>query len=101
VDRAVLGEGIIRWPGLDKAQVSGPDEFSAPTRCEALHPSEEGHVIHLDAPLSEQFLEIAIGQAVAQVPAHRARTMISGGNRKPLNAAFGTADTGRQRRELI
>jgi len=28
-------------------------------------------VIHLDAPLSEQFLEIAIGESIAQVPAHR------------------------------
>jgi hypothetical protein len=40
-------------------------------RCEALHPPEEGHVIHLDAPLSEQLLEIATKEAVAQVAAHR------------------------------
>jgi hypothetical protein len=62
-----------------------------------VHPPEEGHVIHLDAPLSEEFLEIAIGEAVEQVPAHSEDDDL-GREPEPLNAAFGTADTGRQRR---
>jgi hypothetical protein len=38
-------------------------------RREALNPPVDGDVIDQDAALGEQFLYIAVGQAVAQVPA--------------------------------
>jgi hypothetical protein len=38
---------------------------------EPLHPSIDGDVVDLDPALGEQFLDIAIGQAEAQVPADR------------------------------
>jgi hypothetical protein len=37
---------------------------------EALHPAVDGDVIDLDAALGEQFLNVPVGQAEAQVPAH-------------------------------
>ena len=40
-------------------------------RREPQHPPVDGDVVDLDAALGEQFLDIAIGQAEAQVPAHR------------------------------
>lgn len=39
------------------------------TRCEALHPPVDGDVVNLDAALGEKFFHIAIGQAVAGLPA--------------------------------
>jgi hypothetical protein len=39
-------------------------------RREPLDPSEQGHVIDLDPALSEEFLQIPVGQPVAQVPTH-------------------------------
>jgi hypothetical protein len=41
--------------------------------CEGLHPPVDRDVIDLDAALGEQFLDVAVGQAVAQIPAHRDR----------------------------
>src|SRR5829696_4911290 len=38
---------------------------------EPLHPPVDGDVVDLDTPLGEQFLDVAVGQAEAQVPAHR------------------------------
>src|SRR5664280_2357702 len=38
-------------------------------RRESLNPSEQGHMVDLDAPFGEEFLKIPIGQSVAQVPA--------------------------------
>jgi len=38
---------------------------------EPLHPSIDGDVVHVDAAFGQQFLDVAVGQAVAQVPAHR------------------------------
>ena len=38
-----------------------------------LHPPIDRHVIDLDAALGQQLLDIAVGQAVAQIPAHRDR----------------------------
>jgi hypothetical protein len=47
----------------------GVDEL----RCECLHPPVDRHVIGLDAALAEQLLDVAVRQAVAQVPAHHDR----------------------------
>lgn len=38
---------------------------------EPLHPAVHRDVVDLDAAFGEQFLDVAIGQPVAQVPAHR------------------------------
>jgi hypothetical protein len=38
---------------------------------EPLHPAVYRHVINLDATLSEEFFHVAVGQRVAQIPAHR------------------------------
>jgi membrane-associated phospholipid phosphatase len=40
-------------------------------RCESLHPAIDGDVIDLDATFGEQFLDVAVGEAEAQVPADR------------------------------
>ena len=50
-----------------------------------LHPPVDGDVIDLDTALGQQFLDIAVGQAIARVP-RTATTMTSLGNRKPANA---------------
>ena len=38
---------------------------------EAMHPPEQGDVIHVDAALGEDLLKVPVGQAVPQVPADR------------------------------
>jgi hypothetical protein len=38
---------------------------------EPLHPPEHGDVVDLDTTLNQEFLDVAVGQVVAQVPAHR------------------------------
>jgi hypothetical protein len=40
-------------------------------RCEALHPPVDGDVVDLDAAFGEQFLDVTVGESVAQVPANR------------------------------
>ena len=55
---------------------------------EPLHPAVDGDVVDLDAPFGEQLLDVAVGQAEAQVPA-TASTMTSGGKRKPAKADCG------------
>ena len=42
-------------------------------RCEPLDPPVDGYVIDGDAALGEQFLDVPVGQSVAQVPADRDR----------------------------
>ena len=49
-------------------------------RGEMLHPSLKGDVVHLDAALRGQLLKMVVGQAKAQVPAHR-QDVTSSGNR--------------------
>jgi hypothetical protein len=40
-------------------------------RGESLDPPVQGHMVHLDAALGEQLLQIPVGQAAPQVPADR------------------------------
>ena len=42
-------------------------------RGEPLHPPVDGDVVNGDAALGQQFLDVPVGQAVAQVPADRER----------------------------
>jgi hypothetical protein len=55
--------------------VVGPDHFlgsgHGEQRRESLHPPVDGDVVDLDAALGEQLFDVAVGQAEAQVPAHR------------------------------
>jgi hypothetical protein len=39
--------------------------------CEAQYPAVDTDVIDGDTPFGQKFLDVAVGQAVAQVPAHR------------------------------
>jgi hypothetical protein len=39
-------------------------------RSKPLHPAVNSHVIHLDAPLGQQLLHVAVREPIAQVPAH-------------------------------
>ncbi|MDT7732670.1 MAG: hypothetical protein QOK45_2923 [Mycobacterium sp.] len=41
------------------------------------HPPVDPHVIHLDATLGQQLLDVAIGRGVPQVPAHRDRDYLA------------------------
>jgi hypothetical protein len=40
-------------------------------RGEPLHPAVDGDVVHGDATLSKKLFDVAVGQAVPQVPADR------------------------------
>jgi hypothetical protein len=55
--------------------VVGPDHFlgsgHGEQRRESLHPPLDGDVVVLDAAFGEQLFDIAVGQAEAQLPAHR------------------------------
>jgi hypothetical protein len=46
--------------------------FDVPGR-ESLDPPADGDVVNGDAALGQQFLDVPVGQAVAQVPADRDR----------------------------
>jgi hypothetical protein len=47
-------------------------------RREPLHPPIHGDVIDLNAAFGQQFLDVAVRQAVAQIPAHRHRDDLGG-----------------------
>jgi hypothetical protein len=57
----------------------------AQQRREAHHPTVDGHVVDLDTALTEQLLDVAVGQAKAQVPADR-NDDHAGRKRKPTKA---------------
>jgi hypothetical protein len=52
-------------------EVDDLDATVTELRGEGLHPPVYRHVIDLDAALGQQLLDVAVGQPVAQVPAHR------------------------------
>jgi hypothetical protein len=58
VDLPAVTRGVAARPG-------GVDQ----QRREAEHPAVDGHVVDLDAALGQEFLDVAVGQAEAQVPA--------------------------------
>ena len=62
---------------------------------ESLHPPVHGHVVDLDAALGQQLLDIAVGQAVAEVPADRDRDHLprepEPSERRPLEAWRGSS----------
>ena len=38
--------------------------------CEALHPPVDGDVVDLDPALSEERFDVAVGEAILQIPTH-------------------------------
>jgi hypothetical protein len=49
-------------------------------------------VVHLDTPLGEEFLDVAVGQAETQGYQRTASTITSDGKRKPAKAQRGGID---------
>ena len=41
--------------------------------CEALDSSVDGHVVHFDPALNQEFFDISEGESVSEIPAHRER----------------------------
>jgi hypothetical protein len=65
--------GLGRAAGNMAARPGGLDELGR----EPLDPPIDGDVIDGDAPLGQQFLDVPLGQAIAQVPADRERDHLS------------------------
>ncbi len=64
-----LDEGLVHEPSVTHhmtTRAGGVDEH----RGEALHPPVDGDMVDVDAAFGEEFFHIAVGQAVAEVPAH-------------------------------
>jgi hypothetical protein len=75
-----LDVGLVHEPPVTRRvprRASGLDEL----RGEGLHPPVHGHVIHSDAALGKQLFDVAVGQVVTQVPAHRDRNHLT---REPI-----------------
>jgi hypothetical protein len=78
VDRAVdvaplasdLHVGLVDLPAVTDGVAAGPSGVRQQWR-EAQHPAVDGDVVDLDAPLDQEFLDIAVGQPEAQVLADR------------------------------
>jgi hypothetical protein len=64
VDERSITRRVAGWTG-------GVDELGR----EHLHPPVARHMIHFDATLGQQFLNIAVGRGVTRVPAHRDRDL--------------------------
>jgi hypothetical protein len=77
---------------------AGPSSLGQQRR-EPLHPAVDGDMVDLDAPLSQQLFDVAVGQAKAQVSADRDDDDI-GWEAKPAKADRG-AGAGRVRRVLM
>jgi hypothetical protein len=58
-------------------------------RREAQHPPVDGDVVDLDTAFDQEFFDVAVRQAEAEIPAHRDE-ITSGGKRKPAKADRGT-----------
>jgi hypothetical protein len=59
IDKPATVHAVAAWAGRVNQQ-----------RREPLDPSVQGHMVDLDAALREEFLEIPVGQSVAQAPLH-------------------------------
>ena len=78
VDRSVdvapvashLHVGLVDLPAIADAVAAWPSGIGQQWR-EPLHPAVDGHMVDLDAALGEEFFDVAVGQAEAQVPANR------------------------------
>ena len=59
-----------------------------------MHPPVDRDVIDFDASLSQEFLHVAIRQAIAEVPANRQRDHLVGAEYSavPVTSAYGLAE---------
>jgi hypothetical protein len=65
-----LDVGLVDKPPITRgmpAESGGVDQ----QRSEPLHPAIDRNVVDIDTALGQQFLDIAVGQAIPEVPAHR------------------------------
>jgi hypothetical protein len=67
-----LDVGLIHKPAITCCMPGRPSRVNE-LRCKCLHPPVHRDVVNLDAPLGQQFFNITVGQAEAQIPAHRDR----------------------------
>jgi hypothetical protein len=67
-----LDAGLVDKPALTGRVAGGPCGVKE-RRGEPLHPPVDSHVINLDAAFGQKFLDVAVRQAIAQLPAHRDR----------------------------
>jgi hypothetical protein len=67
---AHLDVGLVYGPAISNTMSAGSGGINKQRR-EPLHPTIDGDVVDLDPALGEQFLDIAVGQPEAQVPADR------------------------------
>jgi hypothetical protein len=64
-----LQVGLIDLPAIAHQVPAGPGSLGQQRR-EPLDPAVDGDVVDLDATL-DQFFDVAIREAVAEIPAHR------------------------------
>jgi hypothetical protein len=62
--------GLVDLPAISNTMSARPSSLGQ-QRCEPLHPAIHGDVVDLDAPFAEQLLDVAVGEAEAQVPVDR------------------------------
>jgi hypothetical protein len=61
--------GLVDLPAISNTMSARPSSLGQQWR-EPLHPAIHGDVVDLDAPLGEQLLDVAVGEAEAQIPVH-------------------------------
>jgi hypothetical protein len=59
-----LDIGLIHLPAAADGVAAGPGGVGQQRR-EAQHPAVDRDVVHLDTPLGEEFLDVAVGQSEA------------------------------------
>jgi hypothetical protein len=77
---------LVSEPPVTRSMTAEPgalDELQG----EPLDPSVDGDVVDSDTALSQQLLDVAVGQAIPQVPANRGRDHLRR-DRKPANTEF-------------
>jgi hypothetical protein len=65
-----LDIGLIHLPAAADRVLAGSGCLGQQRR-EAQHSAVDRHMVHLDTPLGEELLDVAIGQSEAQTPANR------------------------------
>jgi hypothetical protein len=65
-----LGVGLIGLPAVANRVPAGPGGLGQQRR-EPQHPPVDGDVVDFDAAFGQQLLDVAVGEAKAEVPAHR------------------------------
>jgi hypothetical protein len=69
-DTAHLDVGLVDEPPVTRCVPTEPGRIGQ-KRCEVLHPAKDRHVVDLNAALQQKIFDVAVGQAVPQVSAHR------------------------------